>query len=161
MFVYLCVIIITYMPEKKPRWKTVSIPVEVWEKTKYMVESGELDMYHTPSEFIIDAIRRRLDELDKIKIVGEEYNLSEEEIKRMAKLEHTNIAVNGGKTIIAIKDHTDGRIYDVVLSRGHRHIHLFCMGDQSFDCVHVKYVWHIILPRLKEYIEMYRKKREK
>lgn len=146
------------MTDKKPRWKTVSIPVEVWEKAKKAIENGETDMYHTPSELIIDAARRRLEELEKIQTLAEEYNLSEEEVKRMAKLEHINIAVNGNKTIIAVRDHTDNRIYDVVLSKVGKRVKLFCMGDESFDCVHVKYVWHVIMPKLKEYIELYRRK---
>ena len=156
------VIINTDMTEKKPRWKSVSIPVEVWEKAKEAIESGELDMYHTPSELIIDAARRRIEELEKIKVVAEEYELSEEDVKRMARMEHTNVANVNGKTLIAVKDRTDGRIYDVFLSRGPRgQLRIFCDGDKSFDCAHVKYVRYIIIPKLNELIEYYRKKKKK
>ncbi len=109
------------MTEKENRWKTVSIPTGVWEKAKEIVESGDLDMYHISSELIIDSARRRMEEPDKIKIAGEEYNLEEEDVQHMAKLEHTNITVNGaGQTIIAIRDHEDNHIYDVYISKTER-----------------------------------------
>lgn len=147
------------MSQSGKKWKSTSIPEDLYDRIKETVESKAGD-YKNPTDFIIDAIRRRLEELEKIQMVGEEYNLSEEEVKRMAKLEHTNIAVNGGKTVIAITDHTDGRIYDVIVSKKGNRLHLFCMGDQSFDCVHVKYVFHVIIPKLNEYIRKYRKKEE-
>ncbi len=147
------------MPQEAKKWKSLSIPKDTWEKVKEFVEEGDAD-YKNPTDFIVDAVRRRLEELDKIRLIGEEYELSEEEVKHMAKLEHTNIAVNGGKTVIAITDHTDGRIYDVIVSKKGKKLNLFCMGDQSFDCVHVKYVFHVIIPKLNEYIRRYKKKKE-
>lgn len=145
-----------YMPQKK--WKSLSLPEDVWDRVKEVVDSGIVD-YKNPTDFILDAIRRRMEELERIQLAGEEYGLDEKEVKHMAELEHVNVVVNGsGKTIIAVKDHTDNHIYDVVLSQAGKRIKMFCMGDQSFDCVHVKYVWYVIVPKLKQYIELYKKK---
>ena len=149
------------MPQKsKDGWSRISLPKSLVEKVESLIDSNLVD-YTSISSFISDAVRRRLDELERIQLAGEEYGLEEEEVKHMAELEHVNVAVNGGKTVIAIKDHTDNRIYDVILSQSGKRIKLFCMGDESFDCVHVKYVWHVIVPKLKEYIELYKKKNEK
>lgn len=143
----------------KEGWKSVSIPEELVEKAKKLIESGVLEGYHTPSEVIIDAFRRRLEEIERIQLVAEEYSLSEEEVKRMANLEHINIARNSGRTIIAVRDHTDKRVYDVYVSKDARgRAKIFCDGDKAFDCVHVKYVYFIILPKLEEYIEQYKRK---
>lgn len=134
------------------------MPKGLVDKIEKLVDSEIVD-YNSISSFITDAVRRRLDELERIQLAGEEYGLDEKEVKHMAELEHVNVVVNGsGKTIIAVKDHTDNRIYDVVLSQAGKRIKMFCMGDQSFDCVHVKYVWHVIVPKLKQYIELYKRK---
>ena len=140
----------------------MSVPKKLVDRVKEMIETGELD-YNSVSAFIQDAVRRRLEELEKIRMVGEEYELSEEDVKRMAKMEHVNVAVvNGGKTVIAVKDHTDGRIYDVFLSQGSRGIvRIFCDGDKSFDCAHVKYVRYVIIPKLNELLEYYRRRKKK
>ncbi len=139
-------------------WTRVSLPKSLTDKIKEMIESGKLD-YNSLSSFISDAIRRRLEEIERIQLVAEEYSLSEDEVKRMANLEHINIAKNSGRTIIAVRDHTDKRVYDVYVSKDARgRPKIFCDGDKAFDCVHVKYVYFIILPKLEEYIEQYKRK---
>ena len=77
-------------------------------KVEEAIKEGE--GYNSLADFISDSVRRRLEEIEKIKLVGDELELSEEDVKHMAKLEHTNVAVNGNKTVIAVTDHTDGRI---------------------------------------------------
>ncbi len=140
-------------------WTRVSLPKSLTDKIRQMLEEEGVE-YNSISSFIQDAVRRRLEELEKIRLVGEEYNLDEKEVKRMAEFEHVNIAENNGKTIIAIKDNSDGHIYDVYLSKDARgRAKMFCEGDKSFDCVHVKYVYFILLPKLNKLIEEYKKKR--
>ena len=149
------------MPRTKGKrtYRTVSLPEDLLGRIDDVI-AKQLG-YNSAADFVSDAVRRRLDELERIQLAGEEYGLEEKEVKHMGELEHVNLAVNGGKTVIAIKDHTDGRIYDVILSQSGKRVKLFCMGDESFDCVHVKYVWHVIVPKLKEYIELYKKKNKK
>jgi len=93
-------------------------------------------------------------------MVAEEYALTEEDVKRMAEMEDVNVYNENGSTRISLKDKSDGHIYDVYVSKAPRgSAKIFCEQDHSFDCVHVKYVHFIILPKLKEYIEMYKKKK--
>jgi Arc/MetJ-type ribon-helix-helix transcriptional regulator len=50
---------------KKPKWRTISLRVELVEKIEKLIESRPDLGYSSVADFVADAVRRRLEELSK------------------------------------------------------------------------------------------------
>jgi len=52
------------------RWKNVPIPEPLWARAKSVVEGRPELGYHAISSFVAEAVRRRLEEIEKAQEVG-------------------------------------------------------------------------------------------
>jgi len=50
---------------KKPKWRTISLRVELVEKIEKLLESRPDLGYSSVADFVADAVRRRLEEVSK------------------------------------------------------------------------------------------------